>query len=153
MSDVKIGKYCIVDEGTVIGRGSKIGNFVTIKQGVVIGFNVRIDDYCYLNGPCRVGDNSHIKARSIVAPGFVIMENVLFGGNVVTTRSKQVKADKDGEGYETTTVGSGVQVGSNATIISGSHICDNATIGAGAVVTKPIVEPGLYVGNPAKKIR
>jgi acetyltransferase-like isoleucine patch superfamily enzyme len=29
-------------------------------------------------------------------------------------------------------------------------ICDRAVIGAGAVVTKNITEPGIYVGNPAR---
>jgi len=32
-------------------------------------------------------------------------------------------------------------------------VCDDVVIGAGAVVTKDITEPGTYVGNPAKKIR
>ena len=33
------------------------------------------------------------------------------------------------------------------------HICDNVVIGAGSVVTKSITQPGIYAGNPAKKIR
>jgi len=32
-------------------------------------------------------------------------------------------------------------------------ICDQAVIGAGAVVTKDITEPGVYAGNPARKLR
>jgi acetyltransferase-like isoleucine patch superfamily enzyme len=32
-------------------------------------------------------------------------------------------------------------------------ICDNVVIGAGAVVTKNITQPGIYAGNPAKLIR
>jgi acetyltransferase-like isoleucine patch superfamily enzyme len=33
------------------------------------------------------------------------------------------------------------------------RICDGTVIGAGAVVTRDIVEPGIYAGNPARKIR
>lgn len=32
-------------------------------------------------------------------------------------------------------------------------ICDHVVIGAGSVVTKNITEAGIYIGNPAKKIR
>jgi len=31
-------------------------------------------------------------------------------------------------------------------------ICDDVVIGAGAVVTKDITEPGTYVGNPTRKL-
>jgi acetyltransferase-like isoleucine patch superfamily enzyme len=32
-------------------------------------------------------------------------------------------------------------------------VCDDVVIGAGAVVTKDITEPGIYAGNPARKLR
>ncbi|MBT7866808.1 MAG: N-acetyltransferase, partial [Opitutales bacterium] len=43
-------------------------------------------------------------------------------------------------------------IGSNATILPVS-ICDRVVIGAGAVVTKDIDQPGTYAGNPARKLR
>ena len=51
-----------------------------------------------------------------------------------------------------TKIGNHVSIGSNATILPIS-ICDNVVIGAGSVVTKDIFEPGVFAGNPAKKIR
>jgi acetyltransferase-like isoleucine patch superfamily enzyme len=45
-----------------------------------------------------------------------------------------------------------VSVGTNATILPVT-ICDQVVIGAGAVVTKDIVEPGIYAGNPARLLR
>ncbi|MFT8131015.1 DapH/DapD/GlmU-related protein, partial [Salmonella enterica] len=54
--------------------------------------------------------------------------------------------------WKSTTIGNNVSIGSNATILPIS-ICDNVVIGAGAVVTKDIVQPGIYAGNPAKMIR
>ena len=44
-------------------------------------------------------------------------------------------------------------VGTGAQILQGLTICDDTIIGAGAVVTKDILEPGTYVGIPAKKIK
>jgi serine acetyltransferase len=49
-------------------------------------------------------------------------------------------------------MGNGVFVGTNAVILERLSICENAIIGAGAVVTKSILEPGVYVGMPAKKL-
>ena len=56
------------------------------------------------------------------------------------------------EDQKKTKIGNNVSIGSNATILP-IEICDNVVIGAGAVVTKNIVESGVYVGNPAKKMK
>ncbi|MFM9635034.1 acyltransferase [Streptomyces galilaeus] len=49
-------------------------------------------------------------------------------------------------------MGNNVSIGSNATVLP-VNICDNAVIGAGAVVTKDILIAGTYAGNPAVLIR
>ena len=54
--------------------------------------------------------------------------------------------------WKSTEIGNHVSVGTNATVLP-VNICDNVVIGAGSVVTKDINEPGIYAGNPAKKIR
>jgi acetyltransferase-like isoleucine patch superfamily enzyme len=54
--------------------------------------------------------------------------------------------------WQPTQIGNKVSIGSNATILPVS-ICEGAVIGAGAVVTSDITEPGIYAGNPARKIR
>lgn len=56
------------------------------------------------------------------------------------------------DSWQTTRIGNRVSVGTNATILPVT-ICDDVVIGAGAVVTKDITEPGIYVGNPARLLR
>jgi len=51
--------------------------------------------------------------------------------------------------WKSTTIGNHVSIGSNATVLP-VRICDHVVIGAGAVVTKDILEPGIYAGNPAR---
>lgn len=50
-------------------------------------------------------------------------------------------------------LGERVFLGMGAVVIENIHICADAIIGAGAVVVCDIVEPGTYVGIPAKKIK
>lgn len=50
-------------------------------------------------------------------------------------------------------MGNDVWLGANATVVQGVSVCAHVTIGAGAVVTRDIVEPGTYAGVPAVKIR
>jgi acetyltransferase-like isoleucine patch superfamily enzyme len=54
--------------------------------------------------------------------------------------------------WKETKIGNNVSIGSNATILP-VNICDNVVIGAGAVITKNITQPGVYAGNPAKKLK
>ena len=51
------------------------------------------------------------------------------------------------------TLGERVFLGIGAVVIENITICTNAVIGAGAVVVHNIVEPGTYVGVPARKIK
>ncbi|WP_318247347.1 DapH/DapD/GlmU-related protein [Idiomarina abyssalis] len=61
-------------------------------------------------------------------------------------------ANGDISKWRRTSVGNNVSIGSNSTILP-INICDDVVIGAGAVVTKDISEPGIYAGNPAKLLR
>jgi sugar O-acyltransferase (sialic acid O-acetyltransferase NeuD family) len=45
-----------------------------------------------------------------------------------------------------------VYFGTNASSIESIDICNNVVIGAAACVAKDIVDPGIYVGIPAKKL-
>ena len=54
--------------------------------------------------------------------------------------------------WSKTVIGNNVCIGTNATILPVA-ICDNVVIGAGSVVTKDILEPGIYAKNPCRLIR
>jgi acetyltransferase-like isoleucine patch superfamily enzyme len=56
------------------------------------------------------------------------------------------------EKWEPTQIGHGVSIGTQATILP-VQICDRAVVGAGAVVTRDILRPGIYAGNPARLLR
>ena len=54
--------------------------------------------------------------------------------------------------WKPTNIGNHVSIGTNATVLP-VRIVDGAVIGAGSVVTKNILEKGIYAGNPAKRIK
>ena len=123
--------------GCKIGDNSFIGPFVEIQKDVSIGFNTKIQSHSFICELVTIGNDC------FVGHG-VMFINDLF--------SKGRPAQGDKNFWKSTVVGNKVSIGSNATILPVS-ICDNVVIGAGAVVTKNIDNPGVYVGNPAKFLK
>lgn len=123
--------------GCTIGKSSFVGPFVEIQRGVVIGERCKIQSHSFICELVTIGDDC------VIAHGVMfINDRFATGGPANGVRSL----------WQATKVGSRVCIGSNATILPVS-ICDRVVIGAGSVVTKDIVEPGVYAGNPAKRLR
>lgn len=140
--DVRFGTKVKVVEpvniyGCSIGDDCFVGPFVEIQKDVTIGKRTKIQSHTFICELVSIGDDC------FVGHG-VMFINDLFseGGPARGDKSK----------WKATTIGNGVSIGSNATILPVS-ICDRAVIGAGAVVTKDIKEPGVYAGNPARKLK
>ena len=123
--------------GCTIGDDTFIGPFVEIQKDVTIGKNCRIQSHAFICELVTIGDHCFISHGAM----FI---NDLF--------AKGGPAGGDKNLWKSTRIGHHVSIGTNATILPVS-ICDHVVVGAGAVVTKDITEPGFYVGNPAKKIK
>jgi len=140
--DVRFGENVTVVKpvnlyGCCIGEGSFIGPFVEIQKAVVIGRRCRIQSHAFICELVTIGDHCFISHGAM----FI---NDLF--------SKGGPAGGDQTLWKSTLIGNHVSIGTNATILP-VKIVDNVVIGAGSVVTKDIMEPGIYAGNPARKIR
>lgn len=114
-----------------------VGPFVEIQKGVRIGARTKVQSHAFICELVTIGDDCFIG------------HGVMFINDTFSTGGP---AGGDQSKWKVTKIGNHVSIGSNATILPVS-ICDNAVIGAGAVVTKDITEPGVYAGNPAKKIK
>ncbi|RXK57441.1 N-acetyltransferase [Lacibacter luteus] len=119
-----------------LGDNCFVGPFTEIQTGVVIGNNCRIQSHSFICELVTIGNDCFIGHA-------VVFINDTF--------SDGKPASGDQSKWKTTTIGNNVSIGSNATILP-VNICDAVVIGAGAVITKDISEPGIYAGNPAKKI-
>jgi acetyltransferase-like isoleucine patch superfamily enzyme len=120
-----------------IGDNCFIGPFVEIQRGVKIGADCKIQSHAFVCELVSIGE------------GCFIGHGVMFVNDLFKTGGP---AGGDKELWVKTVIGNRVSIGSNATIL-GITICDDVVIGAGAVVTKNITQPGVYAGNPAKLLR
>lgn len=140
--NVKFGKNVTVVNpvnlyGCVIGDEVFIGPFVEIQKDVAIGDNTKVQSHSFICELVEVGK------YCFVGHGVMFINDLFAKGG---------PARGDKTLWRKTKIGNNVSIGSNATILP-VEICDNVVIGAGAVVTKSIKEPGVYVGNPARFLK
>lgn len=123
--------------GCTIGADCFIGPFVEIQRSAKIGSRSKIQSHTFVCEMVEIGNDCFVG------------HGVMFINDTFTTGGP---ARGDKSLWRPTSVGDRVSIGSNATILPVA-ICDDVVIGAGAVVTKDILRPGVYAGNPASRIR
>jgi serine O-acetyltransferase len=114
---------------------SHIGRFLTgieLHPGATIGRRVFIDHGMGV----VVGETAEIGDECTIYQG------VTLGGTSLTKGAKRHP-----------TLGRGVIVGANSQVLGGFTVGDEARIGSGAVVTKPVPANATAVGNPARIIQ
>jgi len=129
--------------GCTIDDNSKIGAFVEIQKGAFIGKNCKISSHTFI---C---EGVHIEDNVFVGHG-VMFTNDLFPKATNADGSPQTEADWK---LIKTIVKKGASIGSNATILCGITIGENALVGAGSVVTKDVLPNTVVAGVPAKIIK
>ena len=142
-----------VDEGCVIGAGTKIWHFSHIMSNCVIGECCNIGQNVVVSPDVKLGRNVKIQNNVSVYTGVICEEDVFLGPsmvftNVINPRSAVARKNE----YRPTILRRGASVGANATIVCGNEIGEYALIGAGSVITKPVPAYALVVGNPARQI-
>lgn len=139
--DSKIHETCEIIRpvniyGATLGKNVFVGPFVEIQSGTEVGSRTKIQSHSFICSMVKIGHDCFIG------------HGVMF---INDTFSVGAPAKGDKTKWRETSVSNHVYIGSNATILPVS-ICSNVVIGAGAVVTKDIEQPGTYLGNPARKI-
>lgn len=120
-----------------------------------LGNNCFVGPFCEIQKGVRIGDRTRVQSHSFICELVTIGNDCFIGHGVMFINdlfSDGKPAGGDASKWKSTRIGNHVSIGSNATILP-VEICDHVVIGAGAVVTKNIAEPGIYAGNPAKKMR
>lgn len=122
--------------GCTLGDKVFVGPFTEIQRDVTVGARTRIQSHSFVCSLVTIGQDCFI------AHGVMFINDLFEHGHPAGSP----------DGWKRTRIGDRVSIGSNATILPVT-ICDDAVIGAGAVVTRDITTPGIYAGNPARELR
>lgn len=142
----------VIDEGSVIGNGTRIWHFSHIMPGCTIGEGCNLGQNVVVSPGVVLGRNVKVQNNVSIYTGVTCADDVFLGPscvftNVINPRSAIVRKDE----YKHTRVGRGASIGANATIVCGNDIGEYALIGAGAVVTREVPDYALVMGNPARQ--
>ncbi|MFT3695028.1 MAG: acyltransferase [Kofleriaceae bacterium] len=123
--------------GCALGDDVFVGPFVEIQRDVTVGARTRVQSHTFICELVTIGEDCFI------AHGVMFINDTFQMGG-------PAKGRKDL--WKSTQIGNRVSIGSNATIMP-VRIADDVVVGAGAVVTKDLDQPGIYAGNPARFVR
>ena len=154
---MKANNYNFIESRVInntFGKDVKIVSPVNI-YGSKSGDNCFIGPFVEIQKQTTIKKNTKIQSHTFICELVEIGEDCFIGHGVMFVNDKFSNggpAMGDKEKWLPTKIGNKVSIGSNSTILP-VEICDNVVIGAGSVVTKNIKIEGVYVGNPAKKIK
>lgn len=142
-----------VDDGAVIGQGTKIWHYshvcgkAKIGQSCVLGQNVLVANNVVIGDKCKIQNNVSLY-EGVVLEDYVFCGPSMVFTNVLTPRCEYPRNTSDD--YHTTLVKRGASIGANATIVCGITLHERAFVAAGAVVTKDVPAYAMVAGVPAR---
>ena len=142
----------VIDDGCIIGAGTKIWHFSHIMPNCTIGEGCNIGQNVVISPGVVLGKNVKVQNNVSIYTGVKCGDDVFLGPSMVFTNVFNPRSAVNRRSqYLETQVGQGATIGANATIVCGHIIGRYAFIGAGAVVTKDVPDYALVMGNPARQ--
>ena len=143
----------IVDDGAVLGPGTRVWHFSHVCGGARIGAGCSLGQNVFVGNDVVIGDRVKIQNNVSVYDAVTLEDEVFCGPSMVFTnvynpRSGIVRKDQ----YRRTLVRRGASIGANATIVCGVTIGSYAFIGAGAVIKHDVPDFALMAGVPARQV-
>jgi UDP-2-acetamido-3-amino-2,3-dideoxy-glucuronate N-acetyltransferase len=153
MTDLFVHESAYVDEGAVIGKGTRIWHFAHIMPGAVIGERCNLGQNVVVMSGTRIGNNVKIQNNVSIYEGVELEDDVFCGPSCVFTNVMNPRSHVSRKNeYRKTVVRRGTSIGANATIVCGTTLGRYSFIGAGAVVTSNVPDFALMVGVPARRV-
>ena len=143
----------IVDDGAVLGAGTRVWHFSHVCAGARIGAACSLGQNVFVGNDVVIGDRVKIQNNVSVYDAVTLEDEVFCGPSMVFTnvynpRAGFVRKDQ----YRRTLVRRGASIGANATIVCGVTVGSYAFIGAGAVVKHDVPDFALTAGVPARQL-
>ncbi len=115
----------LIDPDARVYKDAEIGVGSIVCGGSILAINTKVGNHVIINLNCTLGHDDVIKDFCVVNPGVNVSGKV--------------------------TVGPCSDLGTGAKVIQGLTVGAEVTIGAGGVVIRDAIEPGVYVGVPVKR--
>lgn len=163
--NVKIGRFCIIEDGVKlaedviiedfamvlagaeIGRGSKVGTYTKVGRNVKIGNNCSFTSYCEIRDHCVLGNSVSMGSRCTLSANTIVEDHVIMKyGFVVTDTPNLMENDKKQFGV----LKRNTRFGANVVIMPGVVIGENSEIGACSQVRTNVPANEIWYGSPAK---
>jgi UDP-2-acetamido-3-amino-2,3-dideoxy-glucuronate N-acetyltransferase len=147
----KIHESSFIDQNVRIGDYTKVWHFCHISKNAIIGEHCSLGQNVFIGENVQIGNNVRIQNNVSIYQGVELEDFVFCGPSCVFTNdmTPRAKFPKNKE-YLNTLVRYGASIGANATILCGIEIGRHAIVGAGAVVTRSVLNHSIVIGNPAK---
>lgn len=117
--------------------------------------------YTAIHPSAVISPSAVIGEGSVIMPNAVINADAIIGKHCIVNTTAVIEHDNRISDYVhisvgtklggTVSVGKSTWIGIGASVSNNLDICSDCMIGAGAVVVNDIVDPGTYIGVPAKK--
>ncbi|HEX7687053.1 MAG TPA: hypothetical protein VF453_05080 [Burkholderiaceae bacterium] len=167
-ANVRIGRFCIVEEdvvladgvvledyamvlrGSVIGPRTKIGTYTKVGRDVRIGADCSFTSFCEIRDRCDLGDRVLMGSRGTLSAGTVVEDDVVMKyAFVVTDTPDLTRNDCKSVGR----LKRKSRFGASVVIMPSVTIGENAEIGACSQVRKDVPDNQVWFGTPAKYYR
>jgi len=143
----------IIDKDCLIGNNTKIWHFSHLMTNSVVGKNCNIGQNVVISPDVILGNNVKVQNNVSIYTGVVCEDDVFLGPSMVFTNVINPRSALNRRNdYMSTIVKKGASIGANSTIVCGNNIGKFSFIGAGAVVTKEVLDYSLVIGNPSKHV-
>lgn len=162
MSAPRIHPTALVEEGVEIGDGTAVWDHVHIRGPARIGRDSILGEKTYVAYGVEIGDRVKINAFVYIPTGVTIEDGVMVSAGTIFTNDRfprattpdlaALRSSAPGEETLPTRVRAGATIGAGAVIGCGLEIGRFAMVGMGAVVTRPVADFHLVVGNPARSV-
>ena len=151
-NDYFVHTSSVVDQGAIIGKGTKIWHFSHVMPTAIIGENCNIGQNVFIDNKVEIGRGVKIQNNVSLYNGVIVEDDVFLGPSMVLTNVINPRSfiERKSE-FKPTYLRKGCTIGANATIVCGVEIGAYALVGAGAVIIRDVPPFAMMVGNPARQ--